>query len=99
MFMLVHMRRCQRLQEKRDLAESIEDARIFASSRQIDPNSSTGILSTNPAGSTMMMKPLDQMSVASSHQSAASSMLPVKQPLPSVTGSVQQVPRVIVGFS
>ncbi len=46
--MLLLRRRQKRLQ-KMELAESMEDARIFASSRQLDPSQN------------IMMKPLDQV--------------------------------------
>ena len=35
MSLLIHLRRKAKKNEKRELAESLEDARIFASSRQI----------------------------------------------------------------
>ena len=62
--MMIYLRLIQKRRQNRELAESMEDARIFAESREI----------MNPHN--MMMKPIDQVSVVSSHQS--SSMLSQK---------------------
>ena len=57
---MVLLKRRQKYLQKRELAESIEDAKIFASSRQLDPSQN------------IMMRPLDQVnykhvSVGQSH--------------------------------
>ena len=49
--LMVLLKRRQKNLQQRELAESIEDARIFASSRQLDPT-------TN-----IMMKPIDQVNL------------------------------------
>ena len=48
--LMVLLKRRSTALQKRELAESIEDARIFASSRQLDPTQN------------IMMKPIDQVS-------------------------------------
>ena len=48
--LLTTLLRRQTALQKREIAETIEDARIFASSRQLDPTQN------------IMMKPIDQVS-------------------------------------
>ena len=47
--LMILLKRRQKFLQKRELAESIEDAAIFASSRQLDPTQN------------IMMKPIDQV--------------------------------------
>ena len=49
MTLMILLKRRQKALQRRELAESIEDAKIFASSRQLDPTQN------------IMMKPLDQV--------------------------------------
>ena len=46
---MILLKRRQKVLQRRELAESIEDAKIFASSRQLDPTQN------------IMMQPLDQV--------------------------------------
>ena len=55
--LMVLLKRRQKNLQQRELAESIEDARIFASSRQLDPT-------TN-----IMMKPIDQVNLKTCNSS------------------------------
>ena len=78
--MMIYLRLIQKRRQNRELAESMEDARIFAASREVmDPHN-------------MMMKPIDQVSVVSSHQS--SSMLSQK---PSVISNPSGASAVSLG--
>ena len=64
---LVFYQRCiQKRKANRELAESIEDARIYASSRENAP------VNGNPNGGVYALNhmPVDQMSTVSSHQSS-----------------------------
>ena len=49
MTLMILLKRRQKALQRRELAESIEDAKIFASSRQLDPTQN------------IMMQPLDQV--------------------------------------
>jgi len=58
--LMILLKRRQKTLQRRELAESIEDAKIFASSRQLDPTQN------------IMMQPLDQMSMTSNQSSVLS---------------------------
>merc|ERR1712029_993112 len=58
--LMIPLKRRQKFLQKRELAESIEDAAIFASARQLDPTQN------------IMMKPIDQMSQTSNQSSVLS---------------------------
>ena len=80
--MMIYLRLIQKRRQNRELAESMEDARIFAASREV----------MDPHNMQMQMRPIDQVSVVSSHQS--SSMLSQKPSIisanPSGASSSQQ---------
>ena len=57
---MVLLKKRQKTLQRRELAECIEDAQVFASSRQLDPSQN------------IMMKPLDQMSLTSNQSSVLS---------------------------
>ena len=81
--MMIYLRLIQKRRQNRELAESMEDARIFAASREV----------MDPHNMQMQMRPIDQVSVVSSHQS--SSMLSQKPSIisanPSGASSSQQL--------
>lgn len=58
--LMILLKRRQKTLQRRELAESIEDAKIFASSRQLDHTQN------------IMMQPLDQMSMTSNQSSVLS---------------------------
>jgi len=58
--LMISLKRRQKTLQRRELAESIEDAKIFASSRQLDHTQN------------IMMQPLDQMSMTSNQSSVLS---------------------------
>merc|ERR1712008_173538 len=58
--LMILLKKRQKTLQRRELAESIEDAKIFASSRQLDPTQN------------IMMQPLDQMSMTSNQSSVLS---------------------------
>lgn len=89
--LMILLRRRQKHLQARELAESIEDAKIFASSRQLDPSQN------------IMMRPIsDQMSVTS-HQSSVLSQKPSvtsgysvsTQPMGSVIHNPNGAPMVV----
>eukprot|EP00094_Tigriopus_californicus_P013691 TCALIF_13248-PA protein Name:"Protein of unknown function" AED:0.30 eAED:0.30 QI:229/0.5/0.4/0.6/1/0.8/5/0/540 len=67
--MLIYQRCAQKRRQNRELAESIEDARIYATQDGV------------------MMHPMDQMSVTSSHQSSILTQKPQMSMDPSIMGS------------